>query len=180
MNTVDAWIEKGYEHFALVGPINFSVKKISEVNNLSRTTFNYHFGSQKEFIDELLAAHQEFTKIFVNEAKTTVKKYIPDLHILLNKFETGVRFQLQLFNHRYNPEFDRIFRLCNKQSSDNFLVERFVDYYQLTLTIDQATKIHDIVVESWYSRLNINEITVATMIESTNNLMDTLIPLLNK
>jgi len=79
MTTAEECIEKGYEHFAMVGPINFSVKKISEENNLSRTIFNYHFSSQEDFFAELLLAHEYNLDKFLVEARTTVKQYTPDL-----------------------------------------------------------------------------------------------------
>jgi len=57
MTIAEEWIEKGYDHFAMVGPINFTVKKVSEKYNLSRTTFNYHFASPEDFFKELLGVH---------------------------------------------------------------------------------------------------------------------------
>lgn len=62
---------------------------------------------------------------------------------LIRKFITGVRIQMQLFNHRYNPRFDRIYRFSNKNLSDTFTVEIFVEHYSLKLTVNQSTKTQD-------------------------------------
>lgn len=177
MNTAKQWIEKGYEHFAYVGPINFSIKKISEENNLSRTTFNYHFVSQEEYIKELLAAHIEVHREFLEAAKKEVKQYIPDLHILISKFPIGIRFHLQLFNHRYNDEFDRVYKSCNKLADDEFIIQRFIEYYKLQLTTKEAANIHEIITDAWYSSLNTDDISVDALILKAEGIMKSMMPL---
>ena len=60
--TKQIWIEKGYEHFALYGPENFSINKISKTIGLSRASFYHHFGDIDIFVDELLAKHWQITE----------------------------------------------------------------------------------------------------------------------
>jgi len=176
MTTAEEWIEKGYEHFAMVGPINFSVKKISEQNNISRTTFNYHFASQEDFFAELLVTHEQILGKVLVDAKTAVKHYVPDILVLANQYSIFIRFQLQLFNHRFNPEFDRVYKLCVRLTSEEFSTNRFIDYYELKITKKQATDIHEILIDAWFSRLNEDDITLEAMMRNTESIMESLRP----
>jgi len=51
------WIEKGYEHFALFGPENLSINKLSKEMGVSRASFYHYFGDMDIFIEKLLDMH---------------------------------------------------------------------------------------------------------------------------
>jgi len=44
-STKQEWLDKGYEHFALYGPENLSINKISKEVGFSRASFYHHFGN---------------------------------------------------------------------------------------------------------------------------------------
>lgn len=175
MDVAQGWIEKGYEHFANVGPVNFSIKKISEEHQFSRTTFNYHFRTYDAFFKQLIATHLEYNKAIVELAKQKVNHYSPDWFNLLYQHPVQLKFQLQLFNHRFNPEFNQLFTQCNKHFYDDFLIDSFIAHYQLDLPKYFVDEIHRIMVESWYSRLNISGISLNAMIENAENIMHSIL-----
>lgn len=175
MNQIaQAWILKGYEHFAKVGPINFSVKKVSEENKISRTTFNYHFKSQDEFFDQLYSIHLDYNKSIIEQAKQHIKQYNPDLYTVLYQYPIQLQFQLQLFNHRFYPEIDKKYMSCIKLYTDNFFIRSFTDHYNLEVSLADAQDIHEVFFDVWYSRLNICGIALKPMIDNANNIVNSM------
>lgn len=175
MGVAQRWIVKGYEHFAKVGPANFSIKKISEEYHFSRTTFNYHFNSYEEFFKQLIATHLEYNKTIFEQAKQQVKRYSPDFFTLLFQYPIQLKFQLQLFNHRFNPEFEQLFNLCYKYYADDFLIKLFIEHWHLDLPRSTTEEIYRILLETWFSRLNICGISHDAMIENADNIINSIL-----
>ena len=83
--TRQLWIEKGYEHFALFGPENLSINKISKEIGSSRASFYHHFGDIDVFIEELLDMHWQVNQQFFSAGASKCKKLFPDLYLLLEQ-----------------------------------------------------------------------------------------------
>lgn len=180
MKTRQLWIEKGYEHFGLYGPDMLSIKKIASELSIARTSFNYHFKRKDEFIDDLLSYHFDVHGQFIEAGKLHCKKYIPDLHKLLLAFPVGLTFHKQLFNHSHIPKYQEVFKKCNEISDKEFVVRLFIDCYNLPLNNMDASQLHKSLVESWYSRLDINDLTLEKLVDSTQDIMRALLVLLDK
>ena len=179
MKTRQLWIEKGYEHFGLYGPEILSIKKIAKELSIARTSFNYHFKNKDKFIDDLLSYHCDLHSQFIEAGKMHCKKYIPDLHKLLLAFPVGLKFHKQLFNHMHIAKYQDAFIKCNEISDKEFVVRLFIDYYNLPLNDKDASQIHESLVETWYSRLDINDLTLEKLVESTEEIMRALRVLLD-
>ena len=130
MKTRQLWIEKGYEHFGLYGPEVLNIKKIAKDLSIARTSFNYHFKSKDEFIDDLLSHHRELHSQFIEAGKMHCKKYVPDLHQLLLAFPVGLRFHKQLFNHSHISKYQEVFNKVREITAKEFLIRLFIDYYK--------------------------------------------------
>lgn len=179
MKTREVWIEKGYEHFGLFGPEILSVKKIAKELSIARTSFNYHFKSKDEFIDDLLSHHRELHSQFVEAGKMHCKKYVPDLHQLLLAFPVGLRFHKQLFNHSHISKYQQVFKRCNEISAKEFIIRLFIDYYELPLDYEDASQLHESLENTWYSRLDINNLTLEKLVDSTEGIMKALLVLMD-
>jgi AcrR family transcriptional regulator len=180
IKTLDLWIEKGYEHFGLNGPEKLSIKRIAEENGVSRTTFNYYFKSQEEFIDELLKHHCDLHKVFCAYGKANCKNYLPDLHQLILQFPAGVMFHKQLFNHQASQKYREVFQNCNKISAQEFVVQLFINYYNLPLSFEDASSLHESLTETWYSRLDVECMQLRTLIGMTEEIMEPILHLIQK
>jgi AcrR family transcriptional regulator len=101
------WIEKGYEHFALYGPENLSILKISKEIGLPRTSFYYYFADKEDMIEQLLILHYKNTDLYMAAFKDQCKVLIPDLYGLLEQLQTGIKFHRQLFVNRHIPSYIR-------------------------------------------------------------------------
>ena len=178
MDTRELWIEKGYEHFGLYGPDGLSIKLIAQEHNIARTSFNYYFLNKEEFCDELIEKHYDLVHQFCDAGELHCKKYLPDLHKLILAFPIGLKFQKQLFNHRDNTKFNKVYIKCNEMSDQQFVLRLFIDYYKLPLAVKEAALLHGSLTDAWYSRLDINDLNLEKLISSTEEIMQTILALM--
>ena len=178
MDTRELWIEKGYEHFGLYGPDRLSIRLIADELEIARTSFNYYFLDKEEFCDELIEKHYNLVIQYCDAGKLHCKKYVPDLHMLILTFPIGLKFQKQLFNHRHNVKFNEVYVKCNEMGDQQFALRLFIDYFKLPLADKDAALLHGLMMDSWYSRLDINDMTLEKLISSTEEIMQTILALM--
>ncbi len=179
-DTIDIWIQKGYEHFGNYGPNGMSIKLIAEESSLTRTTFNYHFANKEAFCNELIDKHYELLDQYCNFGELHCKNYLPDIHQLALGFPAGFKFQKQLFNHRHISKYNEVYEACNRIAGERFSVQLFIDYYKLPLSFDDAARLHNSLVDTWYSRLDTNPLSLDKMVRSTEEIMQGLLTLISK
>jgi len=180
MDTRDLWIEKGYEHFGLYGPERLSIKLIAQEHDIARTSFNYYFSNKEEFCDELIEKHYDLIHQFCDGGKLHCKKYLPDLYMLILAFPIGLKFQKQLFNHRQNDKYNEVFVKCNEMVEEKFALRLFMDYYKLPLSVKEAALLHASLTDTWYSRLDINDLTLEKLTNAAEEIMQTILALMEK
>ncbi|MDM9630990.1 TetR/AcrR family transcriptional regulator [Robiginitalea aurantiaca] len=157
------WIEKGYEHFALYGPENLSINKISKDVGSSRASFYHHFGDVEIFIDELLTRHWHIIEAFNKLGKEEFKVLIPDLYDALGEYTIPLQFNLQLFHHRSTPGFNYLFIKSYESSARSFALELFAKHLGLTQSDSDVYHLWLTLGEAWYSRLDPDDLTSGTL-----------------
>ena len=178
MNTVNKWIEIGYEHFGLYGAENLNVKQMAKEASISRTSFNYYFKNKDEFINELLMYHLDLNTKYCGAAKAYCKNYLPDLHKMVLMYPIGYKFHKQLFNYRTISKYNDVFITCNKISAKEFVVQLFIDHYKLQITFEDAFKLHEALLTTWYSRIDFNDSNVFNLDYLVNTTDEIMTPLL--
>ena len=67
---------------------------------------------------------------------------------------------------------------CNEMGDQQFALQLFMDYYKLPLAVKEAELLHGLLMDSWYSRLDINDLTLEKLISSTEEIMLTILALM--
>ena len=160
--TKQQWIEKGYEHFALYGPENLSINKISKEIGSPRASFYHHFGDIDVFIDALLNLHWQIIQQFNLTGKKECKKYFPDLYILLEQNPIPLKFNRHLFINRSIPVYNYLFIKTLNEVSKEFLLKLFSEEFSLKNN-EETNNLLVTVSESWYSRLDTNDLSAEKM-----------------
>ena len=169
------WIEKGYEHFALYGPDNLSINKISKEIGTSRASFYHHFGDIDVFIEELLDMHWQINQQFCSIGSRECKKLFPDLYLLLEQYPVPLKFSRQLFINRNNPAYNYLFIKTYNASARAFILKLFSEQFDLH-HIDEATyNLWLTVGESWYSRLDPNNLSAVKMQQLAKEIMNSVL-----
>ena len=180
MDTKEIWLNKGYELFALFGPGSLTINKVAKEINQTRTSFYYYFNDLTDFIDEIIQMHLKLFEIYLERAKNECNTYSPDIMILLSEFSMGLRFHKQLFNNRNNLLYNFTYMQCNVRSADTFAIDLFKKYYELDTDKSTLKLIHESLLDAWFSRLDINHITVESMVKLSDKIMESILTLLNK
>lgn len=180
MNTKEIWLEKGYEVFALYGPKSLTINKVAKEINQTRTSFYYYFNDLSDFIEELIQMHLKLFEIYLESGKKECKQYSPDIFILLSEFSMGLKFHKQLFNNRNNPLYNFTYMQCNERSADTFAIDLFKKHYKLDTDKSTLKLIHESLLDAWFSRLDINHITVESMVKLSDEIMESILVLINK
>ena len=161
--TKQQWIEKGYEHFALYGPENLSINKISKEIGSSRASFYHHFGDIEVFIEGLLDMHWQIHQQFFSDGALECKKLFPDLYLLLEQYPIPLRFTRQLFLNRNNPAYNFLFIKVYSASAKAFMLKLFTEQFGLRYADQDTCDLWLTVGESWYSRLDTNDLSAGNM-----------------
>ena len=171
------WIEKGYEHFALFGPEGISINAMSKEIGLSRASFYNHFGDLDVFVNILLETHLVEVDKFIIEGKESCKKLLPDFYQLMEKYSLGIKCHRQIFLNRSIPLFSFTFSDINQKIDDGFVIDLFIDEYDLNLKREDVQKIWFAITESWYSRIEPNKLTASEMQRIALEIVETILKL---
>jgi AcrR family transcriptional regulator len=173
MDSKKKLIRKAYEHFGLKGPIEISRQKISDELSMPRTIFYYYFVDKEDLIEQLLSEHKRIVEIYIEALKTQVKTFLPDLHELNIKFIPGFRFHQQLFFNRTNPHYNLAYIHSNKACNPT-IIPLLMEYYNLHSPYSVVESLWETVLDSWYSRLNCDRMSVIYCSKLTKEIMDSV------
>ena len=168
------WLEKGYEHFALYGPRNLSINKLSKSVGLSRASFYHHFGDLDVFVEDLLAQHWAIIEIFNAEGKIKCNHLFPDLYDLLGYYPIPLKFSLQLFHNRSNPRFNFVLIKAYEAIAESFALDLFANHLGLIQSDKKVYHLWLTLGEAWYSRLDPDELSSETLQKHSEEILKTL------
>ena len=169
------WIEIAYKEFAEIGP-NFSLKALSNKAKLPRATFYYHFESKEELISELLLHHKQCTAIYFKDLETKVKNLIPDLYELLYAYKINLLFHHQLLKHKETDKFYEVYKDLNAQSYA-ILFPHLKLLFQPQGTDKDIVDFFNVLTDTWYTRLDIKNLSVDHMIELAVEILESTLGL---
>lgn len=173
------WIEKGYEHFAFYGPENLSINRISKEIGSSRASFYHHFGDIDVFIEELLDMHWEISRQFSSAGTEKCQKLFPDLYELIAQYPIPLLFARQLFFNRNIPAFNFMFINMFIEHSNAFILKLFSEQFGLHETKETTYNLWLTVTESWYSRLDPDDLSAEKMQQLAKDIMNSVLKFLS-
>lgn len=174
------WLETAYRLFAEEGPENFSVKALARECGLPRTNFYYHFDNKEEIIEKIIELHFSYTvELYNEELKKRLVNYTPDLFIIIYDFKLGMQFAKQLFKNREIKKFDDAYKKGVALSAD-MLIPQFKTFFEIELSDDAVRALWFTLVDTWYSRLNFNSFSVASLCALHEEILVSVLPLSGK
>lgn len=174
------WLENAYCLFAEEGPHNLTIQSLAKKCGLPRTNFYYYFDSKEDLLNKVIDLHfNATTELFNAELLTRFYSFIPDLYLILYDFKQGLQFAKNLFKHRDIPQFNEAYKKGIALSAD-LIVPKFTTYFDIDLSHKQAKEFWYSVTDTWYSRLNFNNFSVDYLIALCHEVMNTMVPLIEK
>ncbi|MCK5134610.1 MAG: TetR/AcrR family transcriptional regulator [Bacteroidales bacterium] len=169
------WIEKGYEHFAFFGPKNLSINKLSKEIGSSRASFYHHFGDIEIFIIKLLDMHWKVHQQFCTRGARECKNFFPGLYLILEQYPIPLKFSKQLFINRNNPAYNYLFVKTYNASARAFILKLFSEQFGLHFAYEDTYNLWLTVGESWYSRLDPNNLSAVKMQQLAEEIMNSVL-----
>ena len=123
--------------------------------------------------DKLLELHFEKTEIFLLACNEHCQRY-PDLHPLLTKFTTNLKFHKQLFLNRTESLYNLAFLKGISVIKQNIL-PLFSEYYQLESDQQSIGEMWSTLTDAWFSRLDVNDLTAKSMQRLTDEIMEIIL-----
>ncbi|MEA1898269.1 MAG: hypothetical protein U9N53_11485 [Bacteroidota bacterium] len=126
-----------------------------------------------QLLHQLLELHFEKIEIFCLACDEHCQKY-PDLHLLLTKFPAGLKFHKQLFLNRTKPLYNLAFQKgisIIKQKTETL----FSEYYELKFYPQESGEIWTTLVDAWFSRLDVNDLTAKSIHRMTDEIMNIIL-----
>jgi AcrR family transcriptional regulator len=170
----EKWLETGYEQFAILGPDKLSINRLSKAVGLSRASFYHHFGDIEGFIEALLAQHWQICQEFDQAGRKRCRVLFPDLYLLLAAYPVPLRFHLQLFHHRSVPAYHYLFTKAYTASSRAFVLQLFAEHCGLSPDREEVYHLWLALTESWYSRLDPEDLSANTLEQHARDILKTL------
>ena len=150
----EKWILEGYKYFAQVGPIDFSIKELSNQTGLSRTSFNYYFHTKEDYFDILIEHHLEETRKFGKIATQSKDNVVSGIMNAMEQLNYGIMFHVQLFNNRKIPKFDKAYLDGHEINFNNGILDWFLQFFKLKMSKEDGEKAFMLFVDVLNTRLN--------------------------
>jgi len=173
------WLHEGYKQFAELGPDNLSVNHLSKALGVSRASFYHFFGDIDIFIDELCAIHWDISEEYCSSGKTQITQLFPDFYDFLSQYKIPLQFSLQLFRHRDNPTFNFLYLRTYESAANAFLLKLFAKECGLSQPKQELLQLWITVGEAWYSRLDPNDLSAATLQKHSKEILRTVMQFSN-
>lgn len=174
MDTREKWLEKSFENFADNGPQQLRIRNIALEIGVPRTTFYHHFADREDLISQLLERYMAAIEANVLIGSDYCRKLIPDLHEVIAMDITLLKFTRQLFLNRSDPVYNLVFTK-SREKTNEVIIPLFIEYYKFNIPYRLAEDLWNSLAESWYSRLNPNDLSVESMRRLTEEIMQTVL-----
>jgi len=146
------WTEVGYQLFAIEGLEGIQVERLARILQLNKSGFYHYFGDMEVYCSELLRLHVKVSDQYLAEIKD-LTSIDPGFLQLLNKYKTGVLFQLQLIRNKGNQSFYQVAEKID-QREEVLLHALWSDYVGFHDNPSLAIKFYGIIRDMLYTRLS--------------------------
>lgn len=125
------------------------------------TSFIYKSDSPENLVHKLLALHVDKVDFITTLIKKQANTY-NELFDLLAEYPDEIKFCKQLFIHRENPSMNLVF-LYGINSVKPIILSLLKNHFKLSEDIEYFNSVWMTMVESWYSALDVNNLTAKHM-----------------
>jgi len=155
--------------------LNKAYKEFAEKGTKGITPFIGKNDSIENLTCELLALHIDKIDFFTSLIKKQTYTY-NELFNLLAEYPDEMKFCKQLFIHRENPEMNLVF-LYGINTVKPILLSLLKSHFNLSEDIEYFNSVWMTIVESWFSRLDVNNLTAKHMKDISEETAEIIIKL---
>ena len=155
--------------------LNKAYKEFAEKGTNGITPFIGNNDSIENLKHDLLALHIDKIDFLTSLIKKQTNTY-NELFYLLVEFPDELKFCKQLFRHRENPEMNLVF-LYGINAAKPIILSLLKSHFKLSEDIEYFGSVWMAMVESWYSGLDVNNLTAKHMKDISEETAEIIIKL---
>lgn len=155
--------------------LNEAYKGFAEKGTEGITSIIAKNNSIEDIIHELLALHIDKIDFFTSLIKKQNSTY-NELFDLLAEYPDELKFCKQLFIHRENPEMNLVF-LYGINAAKPIILSLLKSHFKLSEDIEYFSSVWMTMVESWFSELDVNNLTAKHMKDISEKTAEIIIKL---
>ena len=174
MNSKQKWLEVGYDLFGEYGPDGLNIKSLAEKAGLPRTNFYYHFADKEDLIEQLLHLHNQVVENYYIVLKEQMRVFLPDMHKVSVQYQKEFKFHRQLFLNRNDHRLNLVYINANN-SCNPIILPKLIEYYKLNVPYSVIESLWATVMDTWYSRLDVNNFNVEYLCGLTEEIMKSVL-----
>ncbi len=150
-------------------------KEFSKKGNCGIAPFISKIHSKEDIIYNLLALHIDKIDFITSLLEKQTNSY-NELFDFLAEYPVELKFSKQLFTHRENPEMNMAF-LYGINAAKPIIISLLKSHFNLSEDIANFSSVWMTMVESWYSRLDVNNLTAKHMKDISEETAEIIIKL---
>lgn len=113
INSVNTWLEVGYEQFAAEGLEGIQVERLARITGLNKSGYYHYFGDRDSFLEHLMKHHMAIAQQLTIDMRQ-IKQFDPDfIHVLL-KYPLTILVHMQLVRNRQDHFLNEIYCHINE------------------------------------------------------------------
>ena len=155
--------------------LNQAYIEFSKEGNSGIASFISNIHSKEDIINNLLTLHLDKIDFITSLIKKQNSTY-NELFDLLSEYPDELKFCKQLFIHRENPEMNLAF-LYGISAVKPIVLPLITSYFKISEDSESFGAIWMAMVESWYSRLDVNNLTAKHMKDISEETREIIIKL---
>lgn len=150
-NSINIWIETGYELFAAEGLEGIQVERLARVTTLNKSGYYHYFGDRESFLEHLMKYHLIQAHAIANDLRL-IKNFDPDFIEILLKHSLQVIAHMQLVRNRHDKLLNEVFKQANG-FVDLALLPSWAEFIGTPNNHEFALKYFEQVRDMFYSRI---------------------------
>lgn len=155
-NSVNIWIQTGYELFAAEGLEGIQIERLAKITGLNKSGYYHYFGDRNSFLEHLMRHHVSLAERLTIDMRL-MKQFDPDfIHVLL-KYPITILAHMQLVRNRHDNFLFGIYSKING-FTDPAVVPAWAEFIGTPNNHEFALRYFEQARDMFYSR-----ITYATM-----------------
>lgn len=168
--SLEPWIQKGYELFAVSGPSGLKIEPLSKAIGISKSSFYHHFADLEIFTGYLLQYHLKQSAVIAEKEQkaTTID---PELINILVEHKIDLLFNRQLRINQNIPVFSETLVQSNKLVGNAFVMTWLKDI-GLNLNQKQLEGIFTLALENFYLQINWDNLNYQWLSQYFNKLKE--------
>jgi AcrR family transcriptional regulator len=159
INSLNIWIETGYEQFAAEGLEGIQVERLARITGLNKSGYYHYFGDRNSFLEHLMKHHESQAEMLTIDMHL-MKKIDPDfIHVLL-KYPITILVHMQLVRNRHDIFLAHIYNKVN-EFVDRAVLPTWAEFIGTPHNHEFALKYFEQARDMFYSRITLKNLNHA-------------------